>query len=431
MLKTTRSLWLLAILVLLWARHMLAQPVDPLTLPRVQPGDLTYIGSFGVPDTDGTGASEDNQFAWSSHGVIGIAGPDRLFYGCHAQRSARLGIVSVPALGDVATVIEPCRQMPNLAAVGSDQSPRVSGGAMVHNGRVVVSSYIYYDGEGKQANTHWYGSALSSMSGPVNVQADNVTLTNDNGVSYRPKAGMMAGWMAPVPPEWRTRVGAPAFTGQGAIAITSRSSFGPALSVFDPDDMGTLTPTPAAMLLGYPDEHKGLGEWGAGPWGTSPISPYYSGADTVGTVVWPSGTRSVVSIGRHGTGLPEMKGMNCYGPGTANKALIGTSDLQGNRYCYDPSNFNKGPHSYPYTCQAMGFDAGDLVAVKQGSKQPWDLRPYAVWTFCVGTPLERPGVQIVGGAYDPSTQRLYVSAGSTDVYVFDVKTGASPPRPMR
>ncbi len=407
------------------ATSALAQ--TPPDQPRFQPGDLTYLGSFRVPDTDGTGTSVDNQFAWSGVGVAGSAGPGKLFYGCHAQKSARLGIVAVPALGGTATVVEPCRQMPNLDQMGSDQSPRMTGGAMVYNGRTLVDAYIYYDGAGSQANTHWYGSSLSSMVGPSNVQANNVWLTSVNGVTYRPKAGMMAGWMGLIPQEWRALVGGPAFTGQGAIAITSRSSFGPALSVFNPDDLGKANPVPAAMLLGYPDEHKGLGEWGSGAWGTSPISPYYSGADTVGTVFWPLGTRSVVSIGRHGTGLPEMQGMNCYGPGTSDKALIGQSDGQGNRYCYDPSNSNKGPHSYPYKAQAMAFDALDLVAVKQGTKKPWDLRPYAVWNFGVGSPLDRPGITIIGGTYDQATQRLYVSTGSTDVHVFAVSTGAPPP----
>ena len=407
------------------ATSALAQ--TPQEQPRFQAGDLTYVGTFTVPDTDGTGTSEDNQFAYSAIGVAGVAGPGKLFYACHAQRSARLGIVEVPAIGGTAKVVEPCQQMPNLGAVGSDQSPRFTGGAMVYNGRTLVDAYIYYDGAGQQANTHWYGSSLSSMTGPVNVQANNVWLTNVNGVQYRPKAGMMAGWMGLVPQEWRALMGGPAFTGQGAIAITSRSSFGPALSVFNPDDLGKTNPVPATMLIGYPDEHKDLGEWGAGPWGTSPISPYYSGADTLGTVFWPLGTRSVVSIGRHGTGMPEMNGMNCYGPGTNNKALIGEPDGQGNRYCYDPSNSNKGPHSYPYKAQAMAYDALDMLAVKQGTKQPWDLRPYAVWNFGGGTPLDQPGVTIVGAAYDQSARRLYVSSGSTVVHVFEVKSGAPPP----
>ena len=418
------TLFIRTLVVLLVASVVSAQPPDQ---PRFQPGDLTYLGTFRVPDSDGTGTSEDNQFVYSAIGVAGVAGPGQLFYACHAQRSARLGIVAVPALDGVAKVVEPCRQMPNLDAMGTDQSPRFTGGAMVYNGRTLVDAYIYYDGSGTQANTHWYGTSTAAMSGPVNVQANNVLLTNSSGVTYRPKAGMMAGWMGLVPQEWRATMGGPAFTGQGAIAITSRSSFGPALSVFNPDDLGKGSPVAATMLMGYPDEYKYLGEWGSGAWGTSPISQYYSGADTVGAVFWPVGTRSVVSIGRHGTGLPEMKGMNCYGPGTKDATLIGTSDGQGNRYCYDPSNGNKGPHSYPYKGQAMAFDVLDFIAVKAGTKQPWDMRPYAVWNFGTGTPLDQPGMTVVGAAYDPSAGRLYVSTGSTTVYVFKTGAGVSPP----
>jgi hypothetical protein len=259
------------------------------------------------------------------------------------------------------------------------------------------------------------------MGQPVNVQAQNVMLTNSNGVSYRPKAGMMAGWTGAIAPEWRSLLGGDSYTGQCCIAIIGRSSYGPSVSAFNSSDTGAAT-VPATMLLGFPDEFQNLGPWGG------PISPYYSGADTMGSTFPVYGTRSWLSVGRHGTGQPEMGGQNCYGPGTANAALIGQPDGQGNRYCYDPSNSNKGPHSWRYIFQIMAWDANDFAAVKAGAKKPWDVRPYAAWNAGVGSPLDIPGVVVTGAAFDQQTRRLYVSTGWTDVYVFEVD-GSGPPPP--
>jgi hypothetical protein len=149
----------------------------------------------------------------------------------------------------------------------------------------------------------------------------------------------------------------------------------------------------------------------------------------MGTMFPVPGTRTWLSVGRHGTGQPEMKGQNCYGPGTSNVSQIGQPDGQGNFYCYDPSNSNKGPHSWRYVFQVMAWDALDFAAVKAGTKKPWDLKPYAAWDAGAGSPLSIPGIAISGGAYDPSTGRLYVSTGWTDVYVFDVGAGGPPPPP--
>jgi hypothetical protein len=404
----------------------LTAQTDPTTQPLLQPGSIKYVGQFKVPDTDGTGFQTNNQFTWSWIGVAGVAGPGRLYFACHGQVNAILGIVEVPAIGGVAKVIEPCRQMPNYTAIGNDPSTKHVGGAWLFGTRHVVDAYPYYDGGMSQVTTHWHGTALNAMAGPSLVQAQNVTLGADK---HFPRAGMMPGWMGPIPAEWQPLLGGPAYTGQGAIAITARTSFGPSFSVFDPAKLGTVATVPATLLMGYPDEHQTLGPWGptGGAWRVK-LSPYYSGADMVAGVIWPVGTRSIISIGRHGTGLPEMQGDVAYGVGTSNVALIDQPDGLGNRYVYDPSDSNKGPHAYPYQAQAMAYDALDLAAVKAGTKQPWDVKPYAVWNFAAaGTPLDNKGIKINGATYDPSSRRLYVTAGWTDVYVFEV--GSAPPPP--
>ncbi len=199
-------------------------------------------------------------------------------------------------------------------------------------------------------------------------------------------------------------------TGQCCVPIISRTSYGPTFSVFNPDDVGVVNPIPSKMLAGYPAEHTNLGPWDA-------ASTYYGGTDQLGSVAFPAGTRSILLTGRHGDNF-------CYGPGTANLALVGTIDLAVSAYpyCYDPLDSLQGNHGPPYRPTMWAYDANDLIAVKQGTKKPWDVQPYAKWTL--------PGMSIDvanylrAGTYDPVTQRYYVgSTDSRDIYVFQINIG--------
>jgi hypothetical protein len=49
--------------------------------------------------------------------------------------------------------------------------------------------------------------------------------------------------------------------------------------------------------------------------------------------------------------------------------------------------------------------------VKSGQKAPWDIRPYAVWELVLPT---RGTGGLTGAAYDPATQRIYVSQANVD-----------------
>ena len=153
-------------------------------------------------------------------------------------------------------------------------------------------------------------------------------------------------------------------------------------------------------LVYYPLDHSTLGRWGAA------ATIYYSGADTVTGVVFPEGTASVLFFGRHGTTY-------CYGPGTgdASKAGKPATDIgdTADSWCYDADDASKGNHGYPYVPQVWAYNASDLAAVHAGKKRPWDLLPYAVWTL-----PGFAGSQVGGAAYDPATNRVYVSEMDAD-----------------
>ena len=56
---------------------------------------------------------------------------------------------------------------------------------------------------------------------------------------------------------------------------------------------------------------------------------------------------------------------------------------------------------------------GESVAeARAGRREPWSIKPYAVWGFELPTP--ETSVRLLGVAYDPATQRLFISQRSAD-----------------
>jgi hypothetical protein len=169
--------------------------------------------------------------------------------------------------------------------------------------------------------------------------------------------------------------------GNCCISLVARTSLGPSVSALDPAQFGNAT-VPASVLLAYPQAHQTL--W---VYGTAGTNIYFNGSTQIKGVVFPAGTSSVLFFGRHGLGP------YCYGDGDE---------------CNDPDVSDKGEHAYPYAYYVWAYDAHDLAAVKAGQKQPWDVRPYAVWSLTLPTP-DTHGHHIGGVAYDPATGRIFVS----------------------
>ncbi len=393
----TRRLIVLSFVVLCLASAVTATAQTAPQQHLVQAGNFAYQGQFTLPSDDGNGTLLTYGGTALSMGADGTS----LYYGC--VYGAAVVRVRIPAIGGVATQLEPCRGVPNLNAINpNDPNAKLLGGVLAWNGRVILSGYAYYDGGGTATSSHFVGAAIDTASGPYKVGTE--------------QPGLVAGYMGVVPTEWRTLLGGPALTGQCCIAIISRSSYGPSVSVFDPDQLGTQPSVPATMLVGYPQAHQTIGTY-EGP------GPLYNGSTKVGGVAFPAGTRSVLFVGRQG-------GAFCYGAGTTNQALHMTPNPAGDLWCYDPTSSDKGAHGYPYRHQVWAYDANDLLAVKQGAKQPWDVRPYATWTL---TDMDNAGSATIRGAtYDPATRRLYVTgdtAGATPtVHVYEITNAVLQPQ---
>lgn len=395
----------------------LAQTSEPL----LQESSLVYQGAFRLPQlpcnspTYGCFAYGGTALAYNAtnHSLYMVGHP----YGGLTAEVSIPALVNSSNLSDlnVATLLQPFADAvegQRNAVNPTDPNSHPIAGQFVYGGRLIIAVESYYDGSGTQKTSHFAHplnlATAAPFVGPVKV-----------GSLY---PGYVDGYMTAVPPEWQSLFGGPALTGNCCLNIISLQSNGPSVSVFDPTQIGTSDPVPAVLLVGYPHSTP----LGTG-WGTQ--STLFNGTTMITGVVFPAGTRSVLFFGRQGIGP------FCYGAGTSTSSLAGTQVAgAGDIWCYDPATSAKGVHAYPYVYQVWAYDANDLLAVKNGSKQPYEIQPYAVWTFTL--PFENSaGLNKIGGAaYDEQDGLIYVSQECADpncdpiIHAFKVMDGA-PPNP--
>ena len=67
-----------------------------------------------------------------------------------------------------------------------------------------------------------------------------------------------------------------------------------------------------------------------------------------------------------------------------------------------------GESAAPYRRQVTAFDAKDILAVKNGTKNPYDIRPYAWWVL-PGPVSTCANMAYSGLTYDQNNNRLYIA----------------------
>lgn len=451
-------------------------------LPLLQQENLIHKGTFRVPSGRyGIVSTHSNSFTTDSGRALSYNPKNNSIFMVGHTLEVLLAELGVPNnivksnnRSDLttATVLQnPIDITGGLGCyIGPSSSTKCNGGTTMKNGNVLiggtlvdeVSSKIYgttytvYDGTANttlshfKSNLDWTnnGVGASGMYRVGKTVADNGALS----------AGFVDGYMAWIPTEWRLDFGGPAITGHGPMAIISRTSSGPAAFVFNPEDLGINTvgmetnPAPMTPLVYYPLTHQTLGSYD----NLTYSNPTFNNVTEVTGAVWPSGTRSLLFFGRTGLGTP------CYGAGTANQSEAannativawiaangtnypcGTTTLDGsgnNFCCYDPAGTSfKGVHNYPYAYYVWAYDALDLLAVKNGIKKPWEVKPYAEWNLESDLAVFAPSNgarRIFGAAYDQASQRIFISQSDGDpgtyesrplIQVFQVQTGVIQP----
>jgi hypothetical protein len=262
-------------------------------------------------------------------------------------------------------------------------------GLLVFEQRLYGTGVRFYDATNEQSVSHFTRPLALNTSGATPMRR----------VWREARTGFVAGYLAAVPPEWQSRLGGPAITGQCCVPIITRTSWGPAAFAWNPADLFSQRDVDAIPLIYYDSEHPTLGVFEGS-------SRTFGGTTQVAGVALISGTRTALFAGSNGTGL------FCYGNGTTDKSREGTIDPDGGRYCYDPANGDKGPHAYPYQYQWWAYDLNELAQVRAGRVDPWEVKPYAVSSFTLPTP--EASTRIAGVAYDAEGRRLFISQRLAD-----------------
>lgn len=404
--------------------------------------DFTYVGAFKLPA--GSAGSPADTSDYSGPFVAGNVYDDpangkTLFikgYLSELQASNKVSVaqVKIPAeIRDPNSVglagLASATRLQGFAdpsrGIGSTILNSAGFGSMVvYGGKLIGTEAVAYDGNCSQSKSAWVA--------PVNfAQSGQATGPYAFSESVTPRI-LGGGFMAMVPPEWRSAFGAPVVSGNGPTSIISCGSPGPSLHAIDADALvaqpSVSTQIASAPLVYYEDGiHSTLGLWNsnrpgqtvngkavptvtvADPHGRGNFTiPYEDNSMRIQGVLFADGTSSVLFFGHKGLGP------YCYGTGTE---------------CGDPDFADsKGDHAYPYTEFVWAYDVNDLLAVKQGTKKPWDIAPYTAWAFKVFG--DGNGGKGVGVAWDAATRTAYMVVDRSNypaplVHVFKVGGGTT------
>lgn len=386
------------------APSRIAPVTDPTNLRRLEFSDLVYEGAFRLPSVD-----EGDSFSFGGKPLAYNPDNNSLFVGTHSGKiaevtipePAKAALSALPSSSYLQAFSDPAAgRMKDVAEEGVSL-----GGLLVYERQLLGTGVIYYDANNTQTVSHFARPLLlGEPSAPKMVR-----------VGQSGRTGFVAGYMATVPPEWQSRLGGPAITGQCCLPIMSRTSLGPAAFVFDPAEVTAGKSAAAEPLLYYPKDHPTLGNWEAS-------NPTYGGTMQLGGAALINGTRTALFAGRNGLG--EF----CYGHGTSDESLHGKRGPDGETQCFDPTTTDKGQHAYPYRYQFWAYDLSELAEVRAGRRDPWEVKPYGVWPFEL--PFPEPQVKVGGVAYDPARQRVFVAQMQADrdgyahrplIHVFRVK----------
>lgn len=376
--------------------------------------DWTLLGSFRLPggSTDQTSFNYGGLAACLSAGgnllITGFAGTPTMAEVTIPTPSMAGSIGSLPTAALVQGFTDALAG--KLSAIGGGTA--YLGGVTPVGSGLVINAYLYYDGSGLQTLSAFVtGTTLgTNVSGPDGIQ-------NTLGAPVPSLfAGFVSAWICPIPSAFQASLGGTHLVGNGAIPIISRTSYGPSATVCTLSGLGA-SPIAGTTVLGYPSQHPTLGNWiNAGP-----ANPPFNQATTITGIFFPPGSESVVFVGKTGMGAQE------YGEGTSNPALAGTIAPDGSVYVYDPTGSAKGTHAYPYLPYAWVYRVSDLVAVKNGSMNPWDVTPAAQYNLT--WPFPAPNAQGGGVAFDTTSLKAYVLDPYADypaplVHVFQLTTGS-------
>lgn len=392
---------------------------DATTQTLIQASDVAFVGKFGITNS-GSGC---NSFSFGGFGMSYYKDEESrktLFMGANDQTGNCAGQIQIPADTQLRPASTPYSNLVMAAVLqspvvftkdsaGRDRfddpgldpkngNPIQTQGFLVYNKRLIVTAQNSYSFD--------QSVSIGVKSSPT-LNANNFSTLGYqgfSGASANPRAA--SGYFLLIPPEWRAAdlFNAPAMTGNCCWSVISTSSGGPALTTFNPDDVGVKNPIPGKTLLDYPTPTTPLA---CQTDGACQSSIFNLTSRVIGAGFVPN-SRTVFFVEGHGTGP------YCYGTAADCRNDSVMSDV-------------KGPHAQPYRYQILAYDANDLIAVKNGKLQTHQPRPYNQSSPWILHEFDGEDPRGHGATFDPETGRLYVRVADGEqpqVYVYQVKIPA-------
>jgi hypothetical protein len=397
--------------------------------PLFQEADLTRVGGFLTPSHADNEYSGD-ALAYYHNGTQGTLFMEVGFGATGPTRMPKVIQMSIPVAidtSDGSTMNRASLVYADAVDITEGNADELHGsdpvtftsfdefrvyGMLVYDGRLIGSAYRFYDASNRQKVSHF---AQSLNLGSLNFEGWKV-IWDDTKARYG------AGPMAAVPGYAQDALGGPVLTAGPPIAsIISNLSVSHAAFTFNPAQItgrtlstltanalmyATLANTPhdnvSAVCEGAGSDHVGCDD--------DPSEVWNRDTDLNGIVI-PTGYRTLLYFGVQGTGPV------CYGLGTDDINLDGdpVPEFPEQHYCYNPAKVGvEGEHSYPYRYQVWAFDLLHLAQVKAGTRDPWNVQPYAYWELEFAVPAGADGYQMGGVAYDAANKAIYVAQRHTD-----------------
>ncbi len=386
---------------------------DPASLPLIQIGALEYQGAFSIPG----GEQGESRADYSAGQIAYNRANDSLFIAGFSLDGA-IAEVSIPALvnsTDVnalnsATYLQDFFQVLSKTPDSNPQNIDRITGLFFYEEKLIVNGLEYYDAPANNTQTTLVLDNASDMAG-----------STIEGYYELQGAAHIAGWMSPVPAQWQGLLGGTTIAGNSSkYPIAGRQSMGPSAFVFDPSALsgapsGVL---PTTTLLDFDLTNPLYADY------SSYGNAYYNLVEVNGTTP-PGHTFEDADAVVGANNLWTSESQASYGfivPGTSTYMTLGASGGRESGIGYKAAQSDGNVCGGPCTYDADDvdnyywlWDVNDLVAVKNGTKQPYEVRPYSYGAldmpfqtdlFTGGTPEHHP---ITGGAYDPASGRLYLT----------------------
>ena len=203
--------------------------IASIDLPRLEPGDLQYVGGFRLPAQS---VSSDD-FSFGGQPLAFSPATNSLFVGSYRGNVAEVSIPAPINTSNVNAMPFASYLQPFVDPTEGHLSEVSSGGVnlsglMVYGNRLYGTASIFYDANNTQRFSHFSRS----------LQLNQPSFSGWSSVWRADQSGFVSGWMTAVPNEWQALLGGPALTGQCCVPIAWRTSAGPAAFAFDPSQIG-------------------------------------------------------------------------------------------------------------------------------------------------------------------------------------------------